>query len=84
MEVVNQSGNERGINFKKVTQVGGMLMIMSGLIMVSSLLISFPFADNFSIFHQTIAHIVTIVIAGVFKVGYVTYIVGRYERSLPC
>ncbi|MBE1275604.1 hypothetical protein [Enterovibrio baiacu] len=76
--------NPQGIDFKRVTQVGGVLMFLSALMMIGSLLVSFPFADAFSITHQTIAHIMTIVLAGVFKVGYVTYIVGRYERKLPC
>ncbi|MEZ8083392.1 hypothetical protein [Enterovibrio norvegicus] len=78
------STNPQGIDFKKVTQVGGVLMFLSAIMMAGSLLVSFPFADAFSIIHQTIAHIMTIVLAGVFKVGYVTYIVGRYERKLPC
>jgi cbb3-type cytochrome oxidase subunit 3 len=46
-------------------------------------MISFPFAEHFTIVQQAVAHIFTIVMAGVFKVGYVAFIVGKYERKLP-
>lgn len=69
-------------NFAKVTKVGAMTMIGSALMMTLSIMISFPLAENFSIIQQAVAHIGTIVFAGLFKVGYVTYIVGRKERNL--
>ncbi|MEZ8093023.1 hypothetical protein [Photobacterium swingsii] len=68
--------------FKIASLIGGIIMVLSLIILTSSLLISFPFADNFTIYQQAIAHVTTIVIAGVFKVGYVIFIVGRYERGL--
>ncbi|PSW21182.1 hypothetical protein C9I98_04315 [Photobacterium sanctipauli] len=68
--------------FKKVSMLGGSVMLISLSILITSLLISFPLADHFTIIQQAIAHITTIVIAGVFKVGYVIFIVGRYERGL--
>ncbi|BCL73061.1 conserved hypothetical protein [Vibrio nigripulchritudo MADA3029] len=70
------------MDFKRVSEIGGTVMIVSLLIMTATLLISFPYANHFSIIQQAIAHIGTIIFAGVFKVGYVAYIVGRYERNL--
>ncbi|MUJ20084.1 hypothetical protein GNP89_14230 [Aliivibrio fischeri] len=70
------------INFKKVTQIGGAILCISLIIMTISLLISFPFASHFSIMQQVAAHIVTIVIAAFVKIGYVAFIVGKYERGL--
>ncbi|SKA63838.1 hypothetical protein [Enterovibrio nigricans] len=72
------------MDFKQISVVGGAAMIISSAVMTATILISFPYADQFSIVEQAIAHIGTIVFAGVFKVGYVTYIVGRYERKLSC
>ncbi|GAM57903.1 hypothetical protein JCM19231_1414 [Vibrio ishigakensis] len=69
-------------DFAKVTRVGAMTMIGSALMMCISILVSFPLAENFTIIQQAVAHIGTIVFAGLFKVGYVTYIVGRKERDL--
>lgn len=74
---------EKETKFKKVSQWGAVLMTLSVLILATSLLVSFPFASHFSITTQVVAHIVTIIIAGVLKVGYVAYIVGKYERNLP-
>ncbi|GEM79148.1 hypothetical protein [Vibrio superstes] len=70
------------MDFKKVTQIGGIILIFSALVMVISILVSFPFASHFSIGTQIAAHIVTILTAGVLKVGYVAFIVGKYERGL--
>lgn len=81
MKMKDVSECNQHIDFKKVSLIGGVLMLLSAVLMVDSLLVSFPFAADFSIIHQAIAHILAIVLAGVFKVGYVTYIV--YERRLP-
>lgn len=70
------------MDFKKVTQIGGVVLVFSVTVMMISILISFPFASHFSIGQQIAAHIVTIVAAGVLKVGYVVFIVGKYERGL--
>jgi hypothetical protein len=68
--------------FEKVTTIGLIVMICSISIFTSTLLISFPFAEHFSIMQQALAHIMTIVFAGVFKVGYVVFAIGRHERKL--
>lgn len=74
----------RGVimEFKTVSMLGGIVMVISLAVMSTTILISFPYANHFSIIQQAIAHIGTIIFAGVFKVGYVAYIVGRYERNL--
>ncbi|MDD1780201.1 hypothetical protein LRP49_03210 [Enterovibrio sp. ZSDZ35] len=72
------------MNFKQISGIGGAAMILSSAVMTATILISFPYAEHFTIIEQAIAHIGTIIFAGVFKVGYVTYIVGRYERDLSC
>ena len=70
------------MEFKTVSMLGGIVMVISLAVMSTTILISFPYANHFSIIQQAIAHIGTIIFAGVFKVGYVAYIVGRYERNL--
>ncbi len=70
-------------NFKRVSQLGIVLMIFASISMILSFLVSFPLAGYFTLMQQAIAHILTIVLAGVLKVGYVIYIIGRYERRLP-
>jgi hypothetical protein len=77
-----KENNARNI-FQKVTRTGGILMLFSLTLMTCSFMISFPFAEHFTIVQQAVAHIFTIVMAGVFKVGYVAFIVGKYERKLP-
>lgn len=68
--------------YKTISSFGLVVMFSSLFIMTCTLLISFPFASSFSIVEQAIAHVTTIVIAAFFKIGYVVYIVGRYERGL--
>lgn len=70
------------LSFKQVSQIGVVTLWVSGVAMVVSLLISFGYAHQFSLGEQIVAHIVTIVAAGFFKLGYVAYIAGRYERNL--
>lgn len=70
------------IDFAKVSRVGVITMIVSVSVMSCSLLMSFVLPQYFTLLQQTIAHVVTIFAAGFIKVGYVAYIVGRYERKL--
>ena len=70
------------MEFKTVSMLGKIVMVVSLAVMSTTILISFPYASHFSIIQQAIAHIGTIIFAGIFKVGYVSYIVGRYERNL--
>ncbi len=70
-------------DFRKVTKVGACIMAASFSLMLCTILISFPLAHKFSLIQQAIAHVLTIVLAGFFKVGYVAFIVGKYERKLP-
>ena len=70
-------------NFRKVTKVGACIMATSFSLMIFTILISFPFAHHFSLLQQAIAHVLTIILAGFLKVGYVAFIIGKYERKLP-
>ncbi|MPW29543.1 hypothetical protein F9L16_11085 [Agarivorans sp. B2Z047] len=58
---------------------GNWLMLVSLLVIISSIIISYPLAQAFSIPMQITAHISTIVFAGVLKVGYVLRCVGFNE-----
>ena len=58
---------------------GNRLMLLSLSIIISSILISYPLAQSFSIPVQITAHISTIVFAGILKVGYVLRCVGLNE-----
>ncbi|WP_406608748.1 hypothetical protein [Agarivorans sp. JK6] len=58
---------------------GNWLMLVSLLVIISSIIISYPLAQAFSIPMQIAAHISTIVFAGVLKVGYVLRCVGFNE-----
>ncbi|GDY27585.1 hypothetical protein [Agarivorans sp. Toyoura001] len=58
---------------------GNWLMLLSLSIIISSIVISYPLAQSFSIPMQITAHISTIVFAGILKVGYVLRCVGLNE-----
>ncbi|WP_163132693.1 hypothetical protein [Agarivorans sp. Alg241-V36] len=58
---------------------GNWLMLVSLVVIISSIIISYPLAQAFSMPMQITAHISTIVFAGVLKVGYVLRCVGFNE-----
>lgn len=66
------------INFDSCISIGNYLMIFALITMVSSILISFVFDGYFSLISQIVAHIGTIIAAGVIKVGYVIRCVGAH------
>lgn len=69
-------------NNASISKLGGAMMLFSGFILMLSLLITFPFASAFSIAIQVGGHILTIVSAAIFKVGYIVFAVGRHERGM--
>ncbi|WP_197469173.1 MULTISPECIES: hypothetical protein [unclassified Oleiphilus] len=69
-------------NFAAISSVGGKVMAVSGLILVLSILVSYPFASMFSLVIQLIGHIVTIVSAAAFKIGYIVFAIGRHGHCL--
>jgi len=68
--------NDSQLNFQKCILTGNWLMIISLLIVSTSVLISFPFEQYFTIGSQIVAHISTIIFAAVIKIGYVVRCVG--------
>ena len=58
-------------NFHKTLVIGNWLLVVSLTVLVCSIAISFFFEQHFSMFVQVIAHLATIIFAGVLKVGYV-------------
>lgn len=56
-------------------------MAVSLIGFVMSILVSYPYADNFSIPVQILAHISTIVFAGIFKVGVVALMASAKEKK---
>lgn len=59
------------LSYQKCLILGNYMMIFSTLIVASSVLITFAFDDRFAMAVQIFAHIVTIVFAGLLKIGYV-------------
>lgn len=68
--------NNRQLNFQKCIIAGNWLMLCSFIIALICILVTFQFDQYFSIFVQVGAHILTIVFAGVLKIGYVLRCIG--------
>lgn len=65
-------------NFQQCLLTGNYLMLLSLLIITGCILMTFTFADLFSINAQIAGHIATIVFAGFFKIGYVLRCIGLH------
>lgn len=59
------------LNYQKCLIIGNYLMILSFLVILSCISITFVFDQHFTISTQIPAHIATIVFAGLLKIGYV-------------
>ncbi len=59
------------LGFQKCLVIGNYLMVISFLVVVGSICITFGYDESFSISSQIVAHIATIVFAGLLKIGYV-------------
>ncbi len=57
--------------FQKCLVIGNYLMLISFLVVLSSIFITFGYDESFTISSQIAAHIATIVFAGLLKIGYV-------------
>ncbi len=62
---------ENALGFQKCLVIGNYLMLMSFLIVATSLFITFAYDENLTISAQVLAHIATIIFAGLLKIGYV-------------
>lgn len=60
----------------KCLVLGNWLLLLSCVVVLNSIAISFVFEDSFSITTQVFAHMATIVFAGVLKIGYVLRCIG--------
>ena len=93
-QVTNQTAlinNERALTpkqnnnknvFSLTKQVGNWLMLVPVSLFISCLLISYPFAEYFSMTQQIAAHIGTMVFPALFKVGYVVRCIGQHGLGL--
>lgn len=58
-----------------------LVILMSFMGFIVSILVSYPYALNFSISTQILAHILTIIFAGCFKVSVVALMAATKEKS---
>ena len=70
--------NTDQVNFNKNVKIGNYLICIAGFIMTICILISFIFEQHFNLTTQIVAHISTIMFAGVMKLGYVIRCVGAH------
>ncbi|MCG9597662.1 hypothetical protein L1D15_13130 [Vibrio sp. Isolate25] len=68
--------------FKTLLTVSNIGLVVTFLALVVSVLISYPYANSFSLNTQIAAHISTIVIAAFLKVSYVTRCLAQYNLGL--
>lgn len=66
------------INLKKCLRIGNYLIASALFVMAICILVSFVFDQNFSLMSQVIAHVGTIIFAGIVKVGYVVRCIGAH------
>ena len=64
-------------NFHRCVRVGNWMMILSVMICAISILVTFKYDNLFTIQIQIVAHMSTIIFAGLFKLGYVIRCVGQ-------
>jgi hypothetical protein len=66
----------------KVMSVSRYTLVISFTLLITCLLISYPYAEQFSLPAQISAHILTIVFAGTFKVAVVVLMAASKELKL--
>ncbi|CAK4067689.1 MULTISPECIES: hypothetical protein [Vibrio] len=69
-------------NFKLLLNVSNVVLLVTTLAMLLSVLISYPYAEYFSLPIQIAAHISTIVIAAFLKISYVARCLAQYQLGL--
>jgi len=62
---------DNALGFQKCLVIGNYLMLMSFIIVVSCVFVTFAYDQHFAISVQISAHIATIIFAGLLKIGYV-------------
>mgnify|MGYP000583493886 CR=1 FL=1 len=66
------------VNFLRCVHLGNVLMLISFIVCAISILATFKYDNLVSIQLQIVAHICTIIFAGLFKLGYVIRCVGQH------
>ncbi|RTZ14410.1 hypothetical protein EJ063_15965 [Vibrio aquaticus] len=74
-----QSNTEK---FKLLLNVSNCVLVLTSVVMIVSILMSYPYAEHFSLPVQVAAHISTIVIAAFLKVSYVTRCLAQYNLGI--
>jgi len=59
------------LSYQKCLILGNYLMIISFIVVISSIFVTFAFDELFAMSVQISAHIATIIFAGLLKIGYV-------------
>ncbi|MCZ4294655.1 hypothetical protein [Vibrio sinaloensis] len=70
------------ITFKKLLTFSNVALTLTFVALILSVLISYPYADHFTLSEQIAAHISTIVIAALLKVSYVTRCLAQYNLGM--
>ncbi|MFH6955234.1 hypothetical protein ACHSBP_19215 [Pseudoalteromonas sp. XMcav1-K] len=68
--------------FSLTKQIGNWLMLVPVSLFISCLMISYSFAEYFSMAQQIAAHIGTMVFPALFKIGYVVRCIGQHGLGL--
>ncbi len=74
-----QSLNKTAVGFNTLLFVANWLLILSGVLLVVSILFSYPLSEFISMQWQIVCHISTILLATVLKVSYVLPCIALYS-----
>jgi len=74
--VLKETNNTPEINYQTCVKVGNWVLIVSCVFFILSILVSYPFAELFTISQQIAGHIGTMIFPGFIKIGYVVRCVG--------
>ncbi len=67
---------------KKVLFYANTALLLTFFAMIASILISYPYAEHFSLGVQMTAHVSILIIAGLLKVSYVVRCCAQHELGL--
>lgn len=70
------------VSFERLLTFSNVALIVTFTALISSVLISYPYAEKFSLNQQIAAHISTIVIAALLKVSYVMRCLAQYNLGV--
>lgn len=82
MFVKSKFAQSKNQTFKRLLNVSNIVLVVTTVAMLISILMSYPYAEHFSLPVQVAAHISTIVIAAFLKVSYVTRCLAQYNLGM--